>query len=418
MERIELCAVAREAAGRGRAVLSLCLLAFGLWSCKPEIPMVSLGIDDTYAVARMKALVLHPEFNGERYIWTSVDSTGVETEVSGDRDLVFCSAETGEFHFRLRIEDAANPYVHDVRVTVWEEEVAYSPYITRVYEYCPAPGQFVNVMPAYEAGDTYADMLKKTEESIAGTNDVMISLGAYGGYVTFGFDHSVVNVPGAYDFKIYGNAFYAAENPNPDNPNSGGSSEPGIVMVSFDRNRNGLPDDEWYELAGSEYRKPETKHGYTLTYHRPEADRPAAPHPTVPAITDTAYIRFTDSDGRTGYVARNAYHRQEYYPQWVSGETLSFTGTKLADNAVDESGDGSYYVLYAYDWGYVDNHPNEMADKASFNIEWAVDEAGRPVHLPCIDFVRVYTGVSQSCGWLGETSTELSRAEDLHVPQA
>ena len=32
-----------------------------------------------------------------------------------------------------------------------------------------------------------------------------------------------------------------------------------------------------------------------------------------------------------------------------------------------------------------------------------------------VDFIRVYTGVNQQCGWLGETSTELSRAEDLHV---
>ncbi|MDE5761934.1 MAG: cell surface protein, partial [Bacteroidales bacterium] len=213
----------------------------------------------------------------------------------------------------------------------------------------------------------------------------------------------------------YGNAFYAAENPNPDNPDSGGSSEPGIVMVSFDRNQNGIPDDPWYELAGSEYRKPQTKHHYRIAYQRPDEQKPAAPHPNVPAITDTAYIRFTDSEGKTGYVPRNAYHRQSYYPQWVSESVLSFEGTLLANNAVDESGNGSYYVLYAYDWGYVDNHPNEVADKSSFNIEWAVDENGNSVHLPCIDFVRVYTGVSQSCGWLGETSTELSKAEDLHV---
>ncbi|MDE6112902.1 MAG: cell surface protein, partial [Bacteroidales bacterium] len=101
----------------------------------------------------------------------------------------------------------------------------------------------------------------------------------------------------------------------------------------------------------------------------------------------------------------------------VEAANLTFRGTKLADNAVDESGNGTYYVLYAYDWGYVDNHPNEAEDKSSFNIEWAVDAQGRPVHLPCVDFIRVYTGVNQSCGWLGETSTELSRAEDLHVEE-
>ena len=39
-----------------------------------------------------------------------------------------------------------------------------------------------------------------------------------------------------------------------------------------------------------------------------------------------------------------------------------------------------------------------------------------PVALPGIDFVRVQTGINQYCGWIGETSTELSKAVDLHIP--
>ena len=74
-------------------------------------------------------------------------------------------------------------------------------------------------------------------------------------------------------------------------------------------------------------------------------------------------------------------------------------------------------MLYSYDWGYVDNHPNDYADLNSFDISWAVDSQGNPVHLPAIDFVRVYTGVNQYCGWLGETSTELCRARDLHIAE-
>ena len=34
--------------------------------------------------------------------------------------------------------------------------------------------------------------------------------------------------------------------------------------------------------------------------------------------------------------------------------------------------------------------------------------------LDHIDFVKVYTGQMAYCGWLGETSTEISGAEDLH----
>ena len=77
----------------------------------------------------------------------------------------------------------------------------------------------------------------------------MLGLGAFGGYVVVGFDRPIVNVPGEYDFKALGNAFT-------------NSSEPGIVMVCQDLNKNGQPDadEPWYELAGSEYNHAETVH--------------------------------------------------------------------------------------------------------------------------------------------------------------
>jgi hypothetical protein len=67
-----------------------------------------------------------------------------------------------------------------------------------------------------------------------------------------------------------------------------------------------------------------------------------------------------------------------------------------------------------YPWGYADNYPN-TDDRSCFNIEWAVDAGGNPVSLPAIHFVKVYNGVNQYCGWLGESSTEIMGAEDLHL---
>ena len=100
---------------------------------------------------------------------------------------------------------------------------------------------------------------------------------------------------------------------------------------------------------------------------------------------------------------------------WTDADELTFTGTCLPSNGIDLSGTGRYYVLYAFDWGYVDNHPNDYPDLNSFDIGNAVDASGHKVDLPGADFIRVYTGLNQYCGWLGETSTELSRARDLHV---
>ncbi len=387
------------------------LLAFMSTACSDSVPTVSLGLDQTYRIARMQKLQLQPSLTGQEYRWTVVAPDGTEQIVSTDKDYIFLAAEEGSYKISFDIIDPESPYHFEFTVDVLHEEVEYSPYISKVFEYRPAPGQFVNDMPKYEEGDTEADMARKAEEAISGKNDVMISLGGFGGYVTFGFDHTVVNQPGQRDIRIWGNCFYELLQPD----KKGGSCEPGIVMVSYDANCNGLPDDPWYELAGSEYHSPDTRHKYTITYSRPADDHVAVPG-TDGMTPDTQYIAWRDSDGDSGYMPKNAFHAQPYYPQWIEADEIAFTGSLLAPNAVDISGNGSYYVLYSYPWGYVDNHPNEEVELNSFDIGWAVDANGNPVSLPGADFVRVYTGVNQYCGWIGETSTELCRAQDLHIP--
>lgn len=380
------------------AVLLLC-------GCSREIPMVNVGLQESYAVSRLQKLPLTPALTGEEYRWT-VDGV----EVSREREFVFMSPEEGHYSVSFEIIDPLTPFRHEMEINVVHEEVEYSPYISRVYEYRPAPGQFVNEMPQYVEGDSYADILRKAEESITGTNDIMITLGGFGGYVTFGFDHTVANMEGEDDFRLWGNCFYELL----DKERKGGSAEPGIIMVSYDRNCNGLPDDEWYELEGSAHLLPDTKHNYTITYFRPAMEKGDSPA-DVGTISDPEYIRWEDSDGKTGYIEKNIFHSQDYYPRWITDDRLQFGGTCLPSNGVDISGDGSYYILYCYDWGYADNHPNEYAGLNSFDIGNARDKEGNPVKLPGADFIRVYTGVNQSCGWLGETSTEICRAADLHI---
>jgi hypothetical protein len=186
-------------------------------------------------------------------------------------------------------------------------------------------------------------------------------------------------------------------------------------MVSVDTNGNGVPDDEWYELAGSEYYKKETLKNYEITYYRPDENKEPVTC-SNPNITDSTYVRWTDNYGNTGYISQLTFHKQPYYPQWISESSITFKGSRLADNAIDESGNGSYYVLYAYDWGYADNHPNS-SEKSNFKIDWAVDSEGNPVDLPGVDFIKIYTGVNQFNGWLGECSTEVMGVTDLHIEE-
>ena len=277
-----------------------------------------------------------------------------------------------------------------------------SPYINKVYEYVPAPGQFINTMPEWEEGDDADAMAQKCMELIA--DEGMICLGGFGGYVTFGFDHPVVNVAGEYDLYIMGNAFVGT------GLTDAGSSEPGIVMVSQDDNGNGLPDDEWYELSGSADVDSIGKvvYNYAITYKFAGDRKP---------------IAWTDNQGGKGVMTRNAYHDQEYFPAWLTGDgSLTFTGTLLPKNMYKENGN---FVMKFLRYGYVDNQPNLIDGKKNeaccFNLDWAVDNNRQPVKLSHVDFVRVYCAMNQINGLLGETSTEFAGAEDLHpsaVPTA
>lgn len=286
---------------------------------------------------------------------------------------------------------------------------AWSPYLSKVYEYAPAPGQFINMSPKYEDGDTESSMLEKVQKEVCGDKKPgLVSLGAFGGYIIVGFDHPVINVKGESDFKIYGNCVTPSGT-------GAGSAEPAVVYVSVDVNGNGIPDDEWYELRGSEYDNPATRHNLEIVYYRPDDSRPvnADPDPDNEFISDRTYIRFTDSDGREEYVQRNTFHKQSYWPKWHSAEQLTFKGCRLPDNYIHTTEDGEqHFVINSFDWGYADNLPESM--DVGFNIENAVDEQGCFVHLSHVDFIKVQTSLSESMGWVGEASTEVCGGEDLH----
>lgn len=290
-----------------------------------------------------------------------------------------------------------------------------SPYVTAVLDFRPAAGQFTNELPEYEEGDTQEDMNRKALDAIGGNRRGMVSLGGFGGYIVVGFDHTIENKAGLCDFRVTGNAFYAP------GQTAYGSSEPGVVQVAYDA--NGHPDeDEWYEIAGSSHlgrheawlgqvseagNDTQTVENYAITYHRPE---------TEPSGNVKAYIRWTDNEGASGFLAKNTYHKQPYFPQWIEDTELTLRGTRLPQNGMDLSGEGSNFAHYRFAYGYADNAPN-TDDVSAIDIGWAIDAQGQPAGLPGADFIRIYTGVNQQNGWIGECSTEVMGMEDLHLLQ-
>lgn len=314
---------------------------------------------------------------------------------------LYCFTPKGEKQWDVRTGDipAHIAFLRDKPATMPNEPDIKpdgpDPYINKVWEYCPAPGQFVGILPQYQAGDSPEDMRQKAEEAIKGDALGTITLGAWGGYVTFGFDHRVENRTGCTDFKVLGNAFIDKTDDN--SGRKAGSAEPGIIQVSHDDNGNGLPDDPWYEIQGSDHLLPTTLPHYAITYTRP---------------ADGGDTPWKDNQGQTGFVIQSPFHTQPHYPQWVDDEQLTFSGTRLASN-VEPLSNGTF-AFWALPWGYADNQPNH-APECEIDIEWAVTSDGQPARLPGIHFVRVYTGVYQQNAMTGESSTEICGAVDLHL---
>ena len=126
--------------------------------------------------------------------------------------------------------------------------------VARILEYTPAPGQFINEEArsggAFDNVDTPEKACRYAAARFAENN--WVSLGGWGGYLVAAFAEPVPNT-GGYDLYVKGNAMNT-------------SSEPGVVWVMQDANGNGMPDDTWYELKGSEYDNAATIRGYAVTY--------------------------------------------------------------------------------------------------------------------------------------------------------
>ena len=245
-----------------------------------------------------------------------------------------------------------------------------------VAEFLPAPGQFVN--EGYSA-TTMAEACAYAEGRFR--NRYFVSLGGFGGYIVVKFKTPVVNSEGDYDFGIYGNSF-------------SGSSEPGIVWVSQDANENGVADDEWFELRGSESEKDSTLQNYAITYSR---------------TNNETEIAWRDSRGECGVIERNAAHRQDYFPAWVTESEYTLSGTLLPDNS-EWSEKNQEWVLHAFEWGYADNFSaiDLTTDRANrFRISDACTANGERANLPQIDFVKVQSATNVVHSAIGEVSTEV-----------
>ena len=342
-----------------------------------DLPPEIIVPTHSYKVVVGEEVRIAPKYNNaDDAIFEWRGALGADGFESSERAVVFSSDNAGSAILYLKVSTSAGSAEATFDIAVNER--------LTVYDYTPAPGQFIGeVRTAGFSGEELceADAIEYAENRLA--NGYFVSLGAFGGSITMGINRPIANHDGE-DFAIRGNSF-------------DGSSEPGVVWVMQDENGNGIADDTWYELKGSETGLDTTYQDYEVTYYRPTSSGMA--------------VSWTDNMGGSGTVDYLAsFHDQpSYYPTWITADSYTLRGTRLEARNYDKSGNGSMWVQPAYGWGYADNaSERDCTDGVNrFDIANAIDGAGESVTLEYIDFVKVQSAVQSKSGWTGELSTEV-----------
>lgn len=340
------------------------------------------------------------------YIWKV---NGVRADCDTDV-FSFIPDRAGRYTVTVSVTDQSADVTATAEITVvaYSSQGAMRPagagssrYSDKVYEFLPGPGQFIGLTGTaggYSGNEITPQLANDFAQSRLDSK-LFLSLGAFGGYVVVGFDHSIKSGTAEYDFAIGGNAF-------------DDSSEPGIVWVMQDTNGNGLPDDEWFELRGSETGQPSTLQNYSVTYYRPGGDG--------------MNVKWTDSEGNSGTVDfLSKYHAQpSYYPAWLSASSYTLRGTRLAPNNTRNPVTG-FWINHSYGWGYADNYGSDKLtggdgsdgtnQRTGFKLSNAMLPDGTAVSLSHIDFIKVQTAVNTKSGQLGESSSEIFFFQDLSL---
>ena len=167
-----------------------------------------------------------------------------------------------------------------------------------VLDYSPMPGQFVNELPEIAPNADAVAVRRAVQQSL--DRGSLICLGGFGGSVTLRLKTPILHSPQAQgDFRVLGNAFYWGTSTY--DGMRVGSSEPGVVCVMEDVNRNGKADDTWYYLRGARW---EQARMTTVTY----TDNSAAGD-------NDAFVLWSADDGTSGVLSRNAaYHNHAFFP--------------------------------------------------------------------------------------------------------
>lgn len=342
---------------------------------EPDVPVevpLSVELNATYEIPMGQVLQIAPKVTGSgeyTYEWKEG-----ETVISTRDTLEYVRPEAKTYHLTLTVKSETEADTVECDVAVSSAELSsgsilieYKPTMVAMnLNYADEDNNYLR-LPYDEALAQYNTVVKET-----------FYLGSTGGYCIFKFDHTVANLPDSLDFEAsmyepnaqYANALY-------------------MVYVAYDRNKNGVPDeDEWYEIKGSQYGTDNEIADYEITYDGfPSKDK---------MFYSETYgwnlfpITWKDNQGNSGedYLL-SALTTDEYvcplpgtymdgsgfYEGW---ESLPWVRKGKVLKSIPEDKTGYIFV------GFKDKRVRTFMD-----IDWAVDKDGNPAMLPGIDFVKI-----------------------------
>lgn len=290
-------------------------------------------------------------------------------------------------------------------------------FASRVVDYHPAPGQFVQnpafnnparaLGPPVGGGTTDGDETK------------CVTLGGFAGTLTLAFDSPVLNDPKnplGLDCIVFGNAFW----PGADSGRRW--AEPATIEISLDANANTLADDAWFLIPGSHIAIP-AAHWQGQTWDDDPIDTTFPPSslswipPGESGLWTTWGFRLPSDPFESGLVLDNPNGPGELDEGVWGYAELSPTlllGDLDADNDIDDPmlPPARFYTV-PDDPFRVGIDPGSGGGDA-FDIAWAIDVAtGAPARLPAFHFIRITNAANVVFPVFGERSPEIAGVADV-----
>ncbi|MCB9847600.1 MAG: hypothetical protein H6814_04225 [Phycisphaeraceae bacterium] len=287
-----------------------------------------------------------------------------------------------------------------------------SEFATEVIDYTPAPGFYINDSLFNDPAMALGPPVGGATDDPTNTNAKIVSLGGFGGSITLGFDHMVLDHPAnpfGMDAIVFSNAFWAGTDPTQR------WAEAAHIEISLDANSNGIADDTWYLIQGSSLPAPAS--GVWREQDWDDDPQTMTPPDVIDDYPDPMIYPNIGSMYTTG-----AYELPSEFAAVV---------------LVNPNGSGATQEAH---WGYADLSPT-LAKPSSestgsfytrpddpmtvgitpgsgggdaFDIAWAIDPVtGNPAQLAGFHFIRITTAVQFETQQFYEISAEIGGVADV-----